>query len=140
MSNNKVPTQANPTHSTIEIIRGMAGDLRDLVTAHVDSAQLEFREELRQLRRALLRGAIAAAAIGVALLVLTHGLAIFLADAADWPLWGGYSLVGVATLVAALALAWSTRSQIPDTVPEQSIERARKGARYLANQARASFE
>ena len=91
--------------SMAEVIKGAIRDAQDLVRGEIALAKAEARLEVKRLGMgaALLVGAAVAAAIGIVLLLTTLAWAI--SELLVWPVWAGFAVVTLLTLLAAGALA-----------------------------------
>lgn len=100
-----------------ELISGVLDDTRELIREEIALARAELREELSKARTAAiaLTTAVMTGVIGVVMLCVAAGGA--LADALDWPAWGGYGIVALMLLGAALALVAVGRKRLASIRP-----------------------
>jgi hypothetical protein len=98
--------------SVAELITDAIRDAQELVRSEIALAKAEAREELRRVTAgaAMLAGAALAAVIGLVLLLTTVAWAI--SELLTWPVWAGFAIVTLVTLVAAGALAFVGRRRI----------------------------
>jgi hypothetical protein len=91
--------------SLADLVKSAIRDAQDLIVAEIALAKSEARAEVNRIARgAILLGAAAfAAIIGVVFLLTT--LARALSDLLVWPVWAGFGIVTLVTLLVALVLA-----------------------------------
>ncbi len=124
-----------PEQSLGDLVNRLTTELGDLMTAHVDLAKAELRQEAVQAGK----GAGMLGAGGVAALVA----AVMLSAAAAWALaetmapgWA-FLIVGMVWAAAAGALAAVGRNRLADVnpKPEQTMTELKEDKRWLKNQA-----
>jgi hypothetical protein len=98
--------------SIADLIKDAVRDARDVVRAELALARAEAREEVSRLATgaAMLVGAALAAVIGVVLLLTA--LAWGVAELLGWPVWSGFAIATVLTLVAAGTMGYAGKSRI----------------------------
>lgn len=98
--------------SIADIIKSAMHDAQDLVRSEIALAKAEARQEVRRLGTgaAVLAGAAFAALIGVIFLLTAVAWAI--SEVAGWPVWAGFAIVTLLTLVAAGVLAYLGKRRI----------------------------
>ncbi len=103
---------ADHDQSISDLIRAAVRDAQDLVASEIALAKAEFREEVRRLglAAAFLVAAAVAGVLGLTFLLST--LAWGLATAFQWPVWVGFAIVAVLTLLLAAILAYAGRRKL----------------------------
>lgn len=98
--------------SIADVIKTAIRDAQDLVRGEIALAKAEAREEVSRLRAGavLLAGAALAAVIGLVMLMTTIAWAI--SELLAWPVWAGFGIVTLLTLVGAAALAYVGRNRM----------------------------
>ena len=98
--------------SVIELIESAIRDGQDLVRSEIALAKAEARQEIRRIGAgaALLAGAALAGVIGLVLLLTT--MAWGLSEGLGWPVWAGFAIVTILTLVAAAMMAYLGRARL----------------------------
>ena len=98
--------------SIIDIIKTTVRDAQDLVRSEIALAKAELREEGRRVGRGI--GMLAAAAVAgvLALIFLMSTLAWGMADAFQWPAWGGFAAVTALLVIVTAVLALLGRRQL----------------------------
>lgn len=125
--------------SITDLLSGLVEDARDLAVAHVDGLRLEVREELTNLKRIVLLGAIAIAVFAVGAILVGIAGAQALATYTDLPSWAAYAIVAGVLIVAGIVSVFVARSKAgpeADLVPERGLARARRDARWVAQRTR----
>jgi len=111
---NEVQTSSEP--STTGLLRGIIGDIGDLIRQEIRFARTEIRSDLRKTREAatvLILG-IGTTVLGfillsVMLVFLLHWLTLPIGaptDPASIPLWGCFGIVSALFLITGMALSW----------------------------------
>jgi hypothetical protein len=103
---------ANQDSSTAEVIKDAIRDAQDLVRGEIALAKAEAREEVGRIGMGvgLLAGAALAAVVGIMLLMTTIAWAI--SELAALPVWAGFGIVTLVTLIVAVVLAYAGRSRM----------------------------
>jgi hypothetical protein len=103
---------ANQDSSTAEVIKDAIRDAQDLVRGEIALAKAEAREEVGRIGMGvgLLAGAALAAVVGIMLLMTTIAWAI--SELAALPVWAGFGIVTLVTLIVAVLLAYAGRSRM----------------------------
>jgi hypothetical protein len=103
---------ANQDSSIAEVIKDAIRDAQDLVRGEIALAKAEAREEVSRIGTGvgLLAGAALAAVIGIMLLMTTIAWAI--SELATLPVWAGFGIVTLVTLIVAGVLAYAGRSRM----------------------------
>ena len=98
--------------SIADVIKTAIRDAQDLVRGEIALAKAEAREEVSRLRAGvvLLAGAALAAVIGLVMLMTTIAWAI--SELLAWPVWAGFGIVTLVTLVGAAALGYVGRNRM----------------------------
>ena len=85
------------------LVKGILGDLRQLIRDEVALARVEIRQQAG-------RAKLAAGALGVAAVALAFGgtfllvaIAMGVADLFEWPVWAGFLVVALILIVVRLA-------------------------------------
>jgi hypothetical protein len=102
------------THDTsvLDIIKSAVRDAQDLLRGEIALAKAEAREEIRRVgaAAALLAGAALAGVIGIVFLLTT--VAWGLSEGLGWPVWAGFAIVTVVTLIVAATMAFLGRARL----------------------------
>jgi uncharacterized membrane protein YqjE len=103
---------ANHDSSIAEVIRDAVRDAQDLVRGEIALAKAEAREEISRLGMAvaMLAGAALAAVIGIIFLLTAFAWAI--SEVAGWPVWAGFAIVTLLTLLSAGVLGYVGRNRL----------------------------
>jgi uncharacterized membrane protein YqjE len=103
---------ANHESSIAEVIRDAVRDAQDLVRGEIALAKAEAREEISRLGMAvaMLAGAALAAVIGIIFLLTAFAWAI--SEVAGWPVWAGFAIVTLLTLLSAGVLGYVGRNRL----------------------------
>jgi uncharacterized membrane protein YqjE len=103
---------ANHDSSIAEVIRDAVRDAQDLVRGEIALAKAEAREEVSRLGMgaAMLAGAALAAVIGIIFLLTAVAWAI--SEVAGWPVWAGFAIVTLLTLLSAGVLGYVGRNRL----------------------------
>jgi uncharacterized membrane protein YqjE len=103
---------ANHESSIAEVIRDAVRDAQDLVRGEIALAKAEAREEVSRLGMgaAMLAGAALAAVIGIIFLLTAVAWAI--SEVAGWPVWAGFAIVTLLTLLSAGVLGYVGRNRL----------------------------
>jgi hypothetical protein len=98
--------------SIADLIKGAVRDAQAMVRGEIELAKVEARAEVSRLARGavMLVAAALAAIIGAVLLLTTMAWAI--ADLLSWPVWSGFAIVTLLTLIAAGTLAFLGKNRI----------------------------
>lgn len=98
--------------SIADVLKGAVRDAQELVRCEIALAKAEAREEVSRIGTgaALLAVGAVAAVIGVGLLLTTVAFAI--SELAAWPVWAGFAVVTLVTLLVAGFLAMLGRSRM----------------------------
>lgn len=123
-----------PEKSLGDLAGRLTQELGDLVSAHVDLAKTEIKEEVAKAGRGagLLGGGALAALVAV----------IFVSTAAGWglaewmaPGWA-FLIVGLAWTIAALIMAYTGREQMRDVepMPKATVEEIERDKEWLKQQ------
>lgn len=112
-------TRSHRDESTGELVGGLLTDAKDLISAHVEHLELEFRAELTTLTETIKRTGIAIAAFVVVGLLLGEGAALGLVAATGLPSWAAFTIV--AAVVAIIGTLVYRRRPRVDLVPSTAI-------------------
>jgi hypothetical protein len=117
-----------------DLVKGILGDIRQLIRDEIALARVEVREQASRAR-------LAAMALGTAALALLFGgtfllvaVATGLADLLDWPVWAGFLAVGVLLGVVGAVMLATGRSRLRAVhpVPEQTVETLKENSEWIA--------
>jgi len=92
--------------SIAEDIKRAFRDAQALITGEIALAQAEAREEARKVGAGAALLAVGAFCGVMSLVLLLTTIALGLSEALAWPLWAGFGIVTVLTLIAAGVLAY----------------------------------
>jgi hypothetical protein len=115
-------------------LSGIVYDVRDYVTNYGELLKHDLKEEVRDLKVAVIAGSVAAYSLGAGLLLLAMGAGYFIASLADWPVEGGLALVGlVVSLAGVIAVAVVARkvSNAGDEVSD--ADKPAKDAKWISD-------
>jgi hypothetical protein len=103
---------ANHESSIADVIKDAVRDAQDLVRGEISLAKAEVRQEINRFGKgvALLAGAAVTALLAAGLLMTTLAWAI--SEGLGWPVWAGYGIVTLLTVLVAGALAYVGRKRI----------------------------
>jgi hypothetical protein len=98
--------------SIADLIKSAIRDAQELARGEIALAKAEAREEINRLSRgAAMLVAAALAAIVAAVLLLT-ALAWAISEVLGWPVWSGFAIVAMFTLLVAGAMAYLGKNRI----------------------------
>lgn len=122
--------------SVKDLVSGIVSDTRELLGAHVDAIRRESRESLDDLAASMRAAALAAAAMVVTLIAVSHALAITLIRLGLVP-WASYWLVAVAAagIAGLMLLRARNRAKHSKGHPKDALKRARHDAAWVAERA-----
>jgi hypothetical protein len=106
--------------STSELLGGLLTDAKDLVAAHVEHLELEFRGELGSLAETIKRTGIAIATFVIVGVLLGLCAASGLSAATGLPAWASFGIVSVVVAIIGL-LVYRRRPASVDLVPRAAI-------------------
>jgi len=114
-------------------------DARDLAIGHLQRMQRETSEELGNLKRAILRTAIAVGIMVVGAVLAGHALAAGLV-ALGLPAWASYAIVTLAAIGGGVVQIkrWPKDSKEVDLIPEESIASLRRDVDRVKHAASAA--
>lgn len=133
-------TDERPHESTPELIGGLITDAKDLAIAHLDGMRLELKEEFGDLKKATALAAAAAAALAVGALLAVNALVLVLWTYTGLPQWAAYGVIAIAFFAvgAAALIARKKVASDADLIPETSLKRMKRDAKFVARQARTT--
>ena len=117
------------------LVRGILGDLRQLVRDEIALARVEITEQAG-------RAKVAAATLGIAAVALAFGgtfllvaAAVGIADLLDWPVWSGFLVVALLLGVAGMVMLSSGRRRLRNVrpMPEQTVQTLKENSQWIAN-------
>ncbi len=131
-----VQTEDTRNSSVPELMTGIVGDLKDLVSGHVDSVRGEVAGGVQDLKTVVTAVAIAASTAMVAALLAFFALAATLV-ALGLPTWGALWIVtATAALISTVFIVRARqRGRAADVVPDESLARIGQDARWVADRA-----
>ena len=96
------------------LVRGILGDLRQLVRDEIALARVEITEQAGRAK--------VAAAVGIA-------------DLLDWPVWTGFLIMALLLGVAGMVMLSSGRSRLRNVrpMPEQTVQTLKENSQWIAN-------
>jgi hypothetical protein len=135
----QVPDPDVQKTSTPSLFAAVLDDARELAVGHLERMQRETAGELRNLKRAIARTAVAVGIVIVGAVLGGHTVAAALI-ALGLPAWVSYGLAAVAALVGGLILLsrWPKDTTDLDLVPEESIASLRRDVAQVKDAARSS--
>jgi hypothetical protein len=135
----QVPDPDVQKTSTPSLFAAVLDDARELAVGHLERMQRETAGELRNLKRAIARTAVAVGIVIVGAVLGGHTVAAALI-ALGLPAWVSYAVAAVAALVGGLILLsrWPKDRTELDLVPEESIASLRRDVTQVKDAARSS--
>jgi hypothetical protein len=119
---------------TTDLLGGLVSDAKDLVLAHGEHVKLEVRDELRALKDAVKRIAIALGVVVIGGLLAAHAIALAIAAVTGSPVWLGYAVLAViAGVVGYVVLRTKPDNKQIDLVPEDAIADAKRDVKRVAD-------
>ena len=116
------------------LVRGILGDLRQLIRDEIALARVEVREQAG--RAKLAAGALGAAAVALAFgcTFLLVAIAVGVADLLDWPVWAGFLAVALLLTVGGMVMLSTGRKRLRSVhaVPEQTIQTLKENSEWIA--------
>ena len=116
------------------LIRGILGDLRQLVLDEIALARVEITEQAGRVK-------LAAASLGAAAVSLVFGAtfllvaaAVGIADLFDWPVWAGFLIVALLLNAAGMVMLSVGRRRLGTVraVPEQTVQTLKENSEWIA--------
>jgi len=116
------------------LIRGILGDLRQLVLDEIALARVEITEQAGRVK-------LAAASLGAAAVSLVFGAtfllvaaAVGIADLFDWPVWAGFLIVALLLNAAGMVMlsVGGGRLRTVSAVPEQTVQTLKENSEWIA--------
>jgi hypothetical protein len=103
---------ATQDQSITDVLKSAIRDSQDLIRGEIALAKAELAEAVSRLARvaALLAGAAVAALIAAVMLLTAAAWAI--SELLTWPVWTGFAIVALLTIVAAGGLGYIARKRI----------------------------
>jgi uncharacterized membrane protein YqjE len=120
--------------SIADLVRGIFGDLRQLMREELQLAKVEIREQAGRAKMAAFALGASLVAIVIGSLFLLIAVAAGVADAFDWPGWAGFLVVGfVLAVVGGVMLATGRRRlSSVHAVPEQTVQTLKENSEWIA--------
>jgi hypothetical protein len=116
------------------LVRGILGDLRQLIRDEIALARVEVREQAG--RAKLAAGALGAAAVALAFgcTFLLVAIAVGVADLLDWPVWAGFLAVALLLTVGGMVMLSTGRKRLRSVhaVPEQTVQTLKENSEWIA--------
>jgi len=116
----------------VDVIREALSDAQDLIRTEIALARAELRQAVSRLKvgAAAFAGALVAAVAGVVMLLITIALAI--AEGLGWPLWTGFGIVTVLTFAAAIALVYVGKRRFAAQAPMPlTVDTMKENAKWM---------
>jgi hypothetical protein len=125
--------------TTPSLFAAVIDDARDLAIGHLERMQRETAGELRNLKRAIARTAVAVGIVIVGAVLAGHALAYGLV-ALGLPAWAGYALAAAIAVVGGVVLIkrWPDDSTDLDLFPEESIASLRRDVERVKDAAQSA--
>ena len=89
---------------SVELLRGVVDDAKELTAAHADKIRFEMRHEVDDIKAAIARAVVSLAGTVVAGILLGNAIVLGLFELTGLPMWLGYVIVGVAAAALAYGL------------------------------------
>jgi hypothetical protein len=114
-------------------VKQVNDDVRELFREELALARAELRQEASSFSTAAAQMGGGAAVAGFAVLFLLLGIAQGFADLVNWPVWGGYLMMGVVLAAAAGVAIQMGRSRLRATpaVPKQTLETLKETKEWM---------
>ena len=116
------------------LVKGILGDLRELIREEIALARVEIREQAGRAKLAV--GALGAGAValvfGCAFLLVA--IATGIADLLDWPVWAGFLAVALLLTIAGLVMLSMGRRRLRSVhpMPEQTVQTLKENSEWIA--------
>lgn len=125
--------------TTPSLFAAVIDDARELAIGHLERMQRETASELGNLKRAIARTAVAVGIMIVGAVLVFHAIAYGLA-ALGLPIWAGYAITAVVSIVGGVLLirSWPESNTNLDLVPEESIASLKQDFQSVKDAARGS--
>ncbi len=115
-----------------DVLRRTIYDAQDLVRGEIALARAELRQEFRRLRAGAVALASGALAALLAVVFLLTAAAWGLADGLDWPVWGGFAVVGaVLAVIGALLLVSARRRLTRERHMQLTVDTIKENAQWM---------
>jgi protein-S-isoprenylcysteine O-methyltransferase Ste14 len=117
------------------LVRGILGDLRQLVRDEIALARVEITEQAGRAKAAAATLGVAAVALAFGGTFLLVAAAVGIADLLDWPVWTGFLIIALLLGVAGMVMLSSGRRRLRNVrpVPEQTVQTVKENSQWIAN-------
>ena len=116
------------------LVKGILGDLRELIREEIALARVEMREQAG--RAKLAAGALGAAAVALAFgcAFLLVAIAVGVADLFQWPLWAGFLAMALVLSIGGMVMLSTGRRRLRSVhaVPEQTVQTLKENSEWIA--------
>ena len=122
--------------SFASLLSGAINDIRELFRQEISLARVEIRDEMANLKSAVIKLSAAAVALLLGAVLLLTALSRGLAVLFDMPIWAGFAIVGgVLAIIGGvlLALAWPNLRAI-GPVPERTVRTLKENVEWVKRQ------
>src|SRR5687768_5677379 len=116
------------------LVKGILGDLRQLIRDEVALARVEIREQASRAKLAASALGAGAAALVFGVIFLLVAIAMGTADLLDWPLWAGFLAVALLLSLVGLVMLSTGRRRLRSVhpVPEQTVQTIKENSEWIA--------
>ncbi|RPJ56963.1 MAG: phage holin family protein [Acidobacteria bacterium] len=122
--------------SFASLLSGAINDIRELFRQEISLARVEIRDEMANLKSAVIKLSAAAVALLLGALLLLTALSRGLAVLFDMPIWAGFAIVGGLLAIVGgvlLAVAWPNLRAI-GPVPERTVRTLKENVEWVKRQ------
>jgi hypothetical protein len=122
-------------HESIgSLVRGILGDLRQLVRDEIALARVEMREQAAKAKLAAVALGSAAVALAFGATFLLVALAVGVADLLNWPVWAGFLAVALLLSIAGMVMLSLGRRRLSSVNPvaEQTVQTLKENSEWIA--------
>lgn len=116
------------------LVKGILGDLRQLIRDEIALARAEMREQAG--RAKLAAGALGAAAVALAFgcAFLLVAIAMGVADLLEWPVWAGFLAVALLLGAGGMVMFFTGRRRLRSVhpVPQQTVQTLKENSEWIA--------
>ena len=122
--------------SFASLLSGAINDIRELFRQEISLARVEIRDEMANLKSAVVKLSAAAVALLLGTVLLLMALSRGLAVLFDMPIWAGFAIVGGLLVIVGgvlLAVAWPNLRAI-GPVPERTVRTLKENVEWVKRQ------
>lgn len=116
------------------LVRGILGDLRELIREEIALARVEIRDQASRAKIAAASLGAAAVALAFSGIFLLIALAVGVADLFLWPVWAGFLVVALLLSICGVALFATGRRRLRSVhpMPEQTVQTLKENSQWIA--------